>query len=286
MSALILDGKKVAEQIKLRVKTEIENLPSIPHLTVFLETNDPASELYVKNKMKVCDEVGIRHRLIRPSSFRVVTFEQLIKLENDKPYVNGILVQLPLSQGLNKHEILEAINPKKDVDCFTVTNVGLLLQGRPQFTPCTPAGILEILKYYNLTTHGKKICIINRSDVVGKPMFASLIQDVEMGNGTVAICHDKTPYEVLKETCHWADIIIVAVGIRNFLTLDLVTERSIVIDVGINRTESGAICGDADFVALKDKVKAISTVPGGVGPTTVAMLMQNTVHAYKMQLDF
>ncbi len=209
-----------------------------------------------------------------------------IKWLNEDKSVHGILVQLPLPSFINNFEIFDKIDPLKDVDVFNPTNVGLLLQGRPRFIPCTPAGIQELLYRNSIPIEGKKVAIINRSDIVGKPLNALLIQNNQQANATVTLCHDRTPPERLKQVCLAADIIVVAVGKPNFLTADLVPEGCVVIDVGINKLpDSKKIVGDVDFEAVSQKASWITKTPGGIGPMTIAMLLKNTVLAQKIQMD-
>jgi methylenetetrahydrofolate dehydrogenase (NADP+)/methenyltetrahydrofolate cyclohydrolase len=296
---ILLDGKVVANKILADIKEQIARYRACPILSVILTTDDPASKVYVNRKIKACEEVGIRGRLILPhheSSWEVRKYDLLyetIARQNDFP-VNGVLVQLPLPESFTpyKHTLLDCIDPMIDVDVFTSTNVGMLLQGRPRFLPCTPHGIYRLMRYYGIEPAKRKVLIINRSDVVGKPLQSMLIQDtykvgheetLYTGNATVTMCHDHTPPIMLKEICQDSDIIIVAVGKRNFLTADMIRPGAVVIDVGINRGEDGKIYGDADFPNVVQKAAAITPVPGGVGPCTVAMLMYNTWQAYKLK---
>lgn len=279
MPARILNGITIANQLKQEMKKELENRDP-PHLGVILCSDDPASQLYVRKKQEACAEVGIKSTLIRPTKSPLEVIDDL----NNDPTYHGILVQLPLPKSINltPHAVFDRINPFKDVDVFSPVNVGLLLQGRPRFIPCTPQGIQHLLTRSDIRIEGKKVVIINRSDIVGKPLSALLIQDHSEANATVCLCHDRTPPTRLKEVCLAADIIVVAVGKPSFLTPDMVNERSIVIDVGINRM-NGKVVGDvADGVA--EKVAAITPVPGGVGPMTVTMLLRNTIKAQQLQV--
>lgn len=286
--AQILNGKVVAQQIQNKIKSTIEELNGTPRLTVILCTDDPASNVYVQRKIKICEEVGIESRLIEPHKDRRwsylgsdVLFEH-VAYESQRWQTDGILLQLPLPADMMamKDMIIDKINPLKDVDCFTSSNYGNLLRGSPTFLPCTPHGICHLLKYYNIALNGKKVVIINRSNIVGKPLMAMMLQNSDYGNATVCVCHDHTPPDTLRETCLWADIIVVAVGKPKFLTKDMVRKESIVIDVGINRVD-GKVCGDVDFENVSEIVSAITPVPGGVGPCTVAMLMGNTLQSFK-----
>lgn len=294
---ILLDGKVVANEIMRNVQAEIERWRARPTLSVILTTDRPDSKIYVDKKIKTCREIGINGKLLQPhhdSSWPVRKYDLLyetIQRESDWP-VDGLLIQSPLPPELEayKHSLYDCINPLADVDVFTSTNVGMTLQGRPRFLPCTPHGIYKLLRYYDVEPAWRKVAIINRSDVVGKPLQSMLIQEtIKVGketyhpNATVTMCHDHTPHETTKEVCLNSDIIVVAVGKKDFLTADMVRPGAVVVDVGINRTEDGKICGDADFKNLVEKVAAITPVPGGVGPCTVAMLMYNTWQAYKLR---
>jgi methylenetetrahydrofolate dehydrogenase (NADP+) / methenyltetrahydrofolate cyclohydrolase len=277
MGAQILDGKVVAAKIKEDLQRRI-NKYSRPHLGVCLVGSDPASEIYVNNKRKACDEVGIKH-WFRHFSANVDSDEVIEWLEywNQDQLPHGILVQLPLPPMCNKNTILRHIAPHKDVDCFHPENQGLLMTGQPRFLPCTPAAILEILKYYDIRPQGKNVVIVNRTIVVGQPLTSLLTQDTEWGNATVTVCHEYT--KDIKKVCLDADIIITAVGKPNYrLTADMVKEGATIIDVGIFR-EGKKIRGDAVFEEVAQKAAFITPVPGGVGPCTVAMLLYNTMAA-------
>lgn len=309
----ILDGKAVAAQIRAEIKEEIiqRSRPiravcasvagsKAPCLAVVLCSTDPASELYVAKKREACAEVGIISYLIRPFEGGIENWHDpqghllsTIKYLNDDQSVDGILVQLPLPKinetgpfrrTLEPHAVFDVIHPKKDVDVFNPENVGLLLQGRPRFVPCTPAGIQELLTRHGIEIEGKRVCIINRSDIVGKPLSALLIQNNKQANATVTLCHDHTPSERLREVCLASDIIVVAVGKPKFLTRDFVPKGAVVVDVGINRTEgSNKIVGDVDYEGVFGLPEWISRVPGGCGPVTVACLLKNTLLAQKLR---
>lgn len=275
-----MDGKAVSAAVKDEVKKEVEELKKkgkVPSLAVVLVGNDPASKVYVGNKKKACEYCGIKslEYLLEES-----TSEQellgLIDVLNKEPTVNGILVQLPLPSHINEQHIINAINPQKDVDAFHPVNVGKIMTGNPDFLPCTPAGVMEIFKKYNIETAGKDCVIIGRSNIVGKPMSMLMLA----ADSTVTVCHSKT--KDLKQKCKNADIIIAAVGRANFVTADMVKEGAVVIDVGINRTESGKLCGDVEFAEVSKKASYITPVPGGVGPMTIATLMKNTLSAFKI----
>jgi methylenetetrahydrofolate dehydrogenase (NADP+)/methenyltetrahydrofolate cyclohydrolase len=290
--AKILDGSLIANEIKQEIKTQIEqNLKTgktscPPSLAVVICSEDPASKIYVQKKMKACEEVGIQSTLFNHHGETMEELLETIDYLNRLESINGILVQLPLPVGMNQNYVFDFIDPLKDVDVFSPENVGLLVQGRPRFIPCTPAGIQELLTRSGIQISGKKICIINRSNVVGRPLHSLLIQDNDQANATCTLCHDRTPPETLKEICLSSDIIVVAVGKPNFLTSDMVTEQSIVVDVGINRIEgSKKIVGDVCH-NVYDKVFAYSAVPGGVGLLTIAMLLKNTLKAQLVQLPF
>ena len=277
---IVMDGKAVSAAVKDEVKKEVEDLKTkgkVPSLAVVLVGNDPASKVYVGNKKKACEYCGIKslEYLLEES-----TSEQellgLIDVLNKEPTVNGILVQLPLPSHINEQHIINAINPHKDVDAFHPVNVGKIMTGNPDFLPCTPAGVMEIFKKYNIETAGKDCVIIGRSNIVGKPMSMLMLA----ADSTVTVCHSKT--KDLKQKCKNADIIIAAVGRADFVTADMVKEGAVVIDVGINRTESGKLCGDVDFAEVSKKASYITPVPGGVGPMTIATLMKNTLSAFKI----
>ena len=270
----IIDGKKVAKEIEAELKSEVESLKEddiVPGLSVILVGDDPASEVYVSYKEKACKRVGINSEVINlPGD---ITEQGLLKevdrLNNDNQ-VDGILVQLPLPDQIDERKVIKAISPLKDVDGFHPVNVGDLVTSGDGITPCTPAGIMELLARYNFDLEGKDGVIVGRSNIVGKPMAHLLLQE----NVTVTVCHSRT--KDLKAKTSQADILVAAVGRANFITADMVKEDAIVIDVGINRQEDGLV-GDVEFEAVKDKVKAITPVPGGVGPMTIASLLKNTL---------
>ena len=279
MSRLI-DGKVISAAVKERVKNEVSQLNEkgiTVGLAVIIVGEDPASKIYVANKKKACEALGIiSEEYALPESTTEKELLGLIDTLNAKKSINGILCQLPLPRHLDEKRIINAISPEKDVDAFHPVNVGRIMIGDYDFVPCTPAGIMEMLAYENIETEGKSCVVIGRSNIVGKPMAMLLLHK----NGTVTICHSKT--RNLKEICLGADILVAAVGKAKFVTADMVKEGAVVIDVGMNR-ENGRLCGDVDFEAVKDKASAITPVPGGVGPMTIAMLMQNTLTAAKRQ---
>ena len=279
MSRLI-DGKVISAAVKERVKNEVAQLNGkgiTVDLAVIIVGEDPASKIYVANKKKACEALGIiSEEYALPESTTEEELLGLIDTLNSKRSINGILCQLPLPRHLDEKRIINAISPEKDVDAFHPVNVGRIMIGDYDFVPCTPAGIMEMLAYENIETEGKRCVVIGRSNIVGKPMAMLLLHK----NGTVTICHSKT--RNLKEICLGADILVAAVGKAKFVTADMVKEGAVVIDVGMNR-ENGRLCGDVDFEAVKEKASAITPVPGGVGPMTIAMLMQNTLTAAKRQ---
>ncbi len=279
--AQLIDGKAVSKQIKEETAKEVLALREkgiVPGLAVVLVGEDPASKVYVSNKQKACKACHIESfGYVLPES---TSEEELLKLVgelNEDPKVNGILVQLPLPRHIDENKIIHAISPKKDVDAFHPVNVGKIMIGDYDFLPCTPAGCLALIDSTGVEISGKRCVVIGRSNIVGKPMAMLLLHR----NGTVTICHSKT--KNLAEICREADILVAAVGREKFVTADMVKEGAVVIDVGINRMENGKLCGDVDFDAVKEKCAAITPVPGGVGPMTIAMLMKNTVTAAKIQ---
>ena len=278
--ANIIDGKAYAAAIKKEVTEEAAlfymNTKVIPHLVVIIVGEDPASEVYVRNKHKACEDVGFRSTILRrPATETEENLLTVIEDLNNHPDVHGILVQLPLPKHLDEEKILLAINPKKDVDSFHPYNVGKLMIGNYDFAPCTPAGIMEMLKREEIDIEGKECVVIGRSNIVGKPIAQFLMQ----ANGTVTVCHRKT--KNLSEICRRADILVCAIGKPKFVTSDYVKPGAVVIDVGINRVE-GKLCGDVDFEAVKDIASYITPVPGGCGPMTIAMLLKNTLKAAKI----
>lgn len=279
MSRLI-DGKIISAAVKQRVADGVAQLKEqgiSVGLAVIIVGEDPASKVYVANKKKACEALGIvSEEYALPESTTEKELLDLINELNNKESINGILCQLPLPKHLDEKIIINSILPEKDVDAFHPSNVGKIMIGDYDFVPCTPAGVMEMLSYENISVEGKTCVVIGRSNIVGKPMGMLLLHK----NGTVTICHSRT--KNLKEICLTADILVAAVGKANFVTADMVKEGAVVIDVGMNR-ENGKLCGDVDFEAVKEKASAITPVPGGVGPMTIAMLMQNTLTAAKKQ---
>lgn len=281
MAAKIIDGKAVSLAVKDRVKEETARLKEQGieiGLAVVIVGNNPASRVYVNNKKKACEYVGfVSREYALPEE---TTEEELLKLVdelNNDDAINGILVQLPLPEQINETAIINAINPEKDVDAFHPVNVGKIMIGDFNFLPCTPAGVMELIASTGETVCGKECVVIGRSNIVGKPMSMLLLHQ----NGTVTICHSRT--QNLAEVCRRADILVAAVGKANFVTADMVKEDAIVIDVGMNRLENGKLCGDVKYDEVSEKAGYITPVPGGVGPMTIAMLMQNTLTSAKIK---
>ncbi len=277
----IISGKEVSQAVKNRVADEIKALKDEgieSCLAVILVGDDPASRVYVNNKKKACEFCGIRSlEYVLPAETTQEELIELIEKLNADKSVNGILCQLPLPKHLDEKSVLNLIRPEKDVDAFHPENVGHIMIGDFNFLPCTPAGIMEMLRYENISLDGKNCVVIGRSNIVGKPMAMLMLKE----NATVTICHSRT--QNLKEVVAGADVIVAAVGRPNFVTADMVKDGAVIIDVGINRMEDGKLCGDVDFEACKEKASYITPVPGGVGPMTIATLMQNTVTATKIQ---
>ena len=279
--AKIIDGKAVSQFVKDEVKKEVSALGEkgvSVGLAVIIVGNDPASRTYVNNKKKACEATGIiSEEYALPEDTTMDELLALIKELNAKKSINGILCQLPLPKHLDEKAVIENIDPIKDVDAFHAVNTGHIMIGDYSFLPCTPAGIMEMLKYYNIEIEGKECVVIGRSNIVGKPMAMLLLQK----NGTVTICHSRT--KNLKEVTSRADILVAAVGIPYFVTADMVKDGAVIIDVGMDRNKEGKLCGDVDFAEVEKKASYITPVPGGVGPMTIATLMKNTVTAAKIQ---
>jgi methylenetetrahydrofolate dehydrogenase (NADP+) / methenyltetrahydrofolate cyclohydrolase len=291
LSATILDGKKLATEIEAELAVQVadfvENNGREPCLAAVLVGDDAASGVYVKNKRLACERVGMESQLHRlPAAASESELLELIARLNNDEAVNGILVQLPLPPQIREQKVLDAVHPLKDVDCFHPENVGLMVQGRPRYLPCTPHGCVQILHRYGLKAAGQHVVVVGRSEIVGKPVATMLAQkDSHLGpaacNATVTICHSRT--NSLPEICRQADILIAAIGKPRFVQGDWIKPGAVVIDVGINRTESG-LCGDVDFEAAKKVASAITPVPRGVGPMTITMLLLNTLAAARAQL--
>ncbi len=279
MKAKLIDGKAVSAKLRESLKQEVANLAEegiTPGLAVIIVGDDPASKVYVRNKEKACEELGIySEKYELPAQTTQEELTELVKKLNQKPDIDGILVQLPLPKHLDEKAIIETISPSKDVDAFHAQNVGRIMIGDYKFLPCTPAGIMELIASTGIPVEGKECVVVGRSNIVGKPMAMLLLHQ----NGTVTICHSRT--KNLAEVTKRADILVVAIGKAKFITADMVKEGAVVIDVGMNRDENGKLCGDVDFDAVCEVAGAITPVPGGVGPMTITMLMRNTITAAK-----
>lgn len=274
----IIDGKAVSLAVKERVRDEISEKGLKIGLAVVIAGNNQASRVYVNNKKKACEFCGITsYEYALPEETSEEELLELVDTLNKDVKINGILVQLPLPKQINEKKIIEHISPIKDVDAFHAVNVGKIMIGDYAFLPCTPAGVMELIHSTGTEVSGKECVVIGRSNIVGKPMAMLLLHE----NGTVTVCHSRT--KNLAEVCRRADILVSAVGRANFVTADMVKEGAIVIDVGMNRNEENKLCGDVDFENVKDKCSYITPVPGGVGPMTIAMLMENTLRAGKLQ---
>ncbi|HEX5102573.1 MAG TPA: bifunctional methylenetetrahydrofolate dehydrogenase/methenyltetrahydrofolate cyclohydrolase FolD [Pirellulaceae bacterium] len=287
----ILDGKALATAMEAELAEQvadfIQNHAYAPCLSAVLVGDDPASAIYVKNKRLACERVGIESQLHRlgPAANEEELLELIARLNNDEE-VSGILVQLPLPVQIREQKVLDAVHPLKDVDCFHPENVGLMVQGRPRFLPCTPHGCLQILHRHHLPVAGKHAVVVGRSEIVGKPLATLLAQkESHLGpsacNATVTLCHSKTAN--LAEVCRQADVLVAAIGRPKFITAEMVKPGAVVLDVGINRTESGLV-GDVDFEAVQMIASAITPVPRGIGPMTITMLMHNTLAAARGQV--
>ncbi len=286
----LIDGKQLSEDIKKEIAIEVNKLTFMgkrpPHLAVVIVGNNTASQTYVRHKVKACEEVGFKSTKIElPETITQDELLQEIEKLNTDSELDGFIVQLPLPKHINEQTIIEKIAPEKDVDGFHPVNLGRTLLGLPAYNPATPKGIMEIFRRYKIDTYGKHVVILGRSNIVGKPMAAMLVNKGFPGNATVTVCHSKT--QNLKEHTLSADIIIAAIGKANFVTADMIKENAVVIDVGINSIPDSSkksgyrLVGDVDFDAVKDKASYITPVPGGVGPMTVVSLLQNTLLAYK-----
>lgn len=279
----IIDGKELARSIRGEVKKEVDNLREknvIPKLAVIMVGDNSASKVYVKNKSKACQECGVEfEEILLDANTSMETLLSIIDKLNERTDINGILLQSPIPKDLNIQEAFERISYKKDVDGFNPVNVGKLMIGEDTFISCTPYGIIKMLEAYNIEIEGKHAVIIGRSNIVGKPLAQCLLRN----NATVTICHSKT--RNISEITKTADILISAVGRVNMVTSEMVKEGAVVIDVGMNRNDDGKLVGDVDFEKVKEKASYITPVPGGVGPMTIAMLMNNVVKATKIQYN-
>ena len=284
----IIDGVKVKSDILAQLKQRVSELSGQPGLAVILVGDNPASKAYIGMKKKACENLGIQSfEFLLPATAAEADLIDIIDACNERSDVNGILLQMPLPKHFDEQKMLDRISPDKDVDGFHPVNVGRLLIGLETFKSCTPYGVAHLLQAYNIETEGKHVVVIGRSNIVGKPMAAILVQNELGANATVTICHSRT--KNLSDITKQADIIIAAIGRPHFVTEDMVGEGAVVIDVGINRVDDATdprgykLVGDVDFAAVKDKTSAITPVPGGVGPMTIAMLMTNTVTAFERQ---
>jgi methylenetetrahydrofolate dehydrogenase (NADP+)/methenyltetrahydrofolate cyclohydrolase len=278
--AIIMDGRVVAKNLKARIAAKAATMKRVPGLAVVLVGDDPASRLYVTNKRKDCTECGIRseeHTL--PATTKEAALLSLLEELNQREYIDGILVQLPLPPGISEEKVISAIDPSKDVDAFHPYNVGKITTGNPIFLPCTPAGIISLLDSYSIDPDGKRCVVVGRSNIVGKPMALLLLSR----NGTVTICHSHTPN--LADITREADILVAAAGHPGLITGEMVKEGAVVVDVAMNRDENGKFCGDVVFSEVEPKASYITPVPGGVGPMTRVMLLENTLTAAQMHFE-
>ncbi len=280
MSAIRMDGKALSAKVRGQILAETDALKAqgiVPGLAVILVGDDPASEIYVRNKEKACSECGFySEKHVLPATASQEELIGLIHTLNENPKISGILCQLPVPPQISEEAVIDAIDPKKDVDAFHPANVGKIMIGDFDFLPCTPAGVMELLDEYEIDPKGKQCVVVGRSNIVGKPMAMLLLHR----HATVTICHSRT--QNLKELCLSADILVAAVGKAAFITPDMVKDGAVVIDVGINRSEEGKVCGDVD-PAVMEKASYMTPVPGGAGPMTITMLMKNTLKAARLQ---
>ncbi len=279
--AVIIDGKELAKKIRANLKIECEELKKKninSKLAVIMVGEDPASKVYVRNKSRACEDVGIKYEeyLLDVNTTQKELVELIEKLNNDKT-INGILLQSPIPSSLDINEAFRTISPEKDVDGFNPINVGMLVLNQDTFVSCTPYGIMKMFEEYNIDLTGKNVVILGRSNIVGKPLIHCCLNK----NATVTSCHSKT--QNLAQKAKEADVLISAIGKANFVTADMVKDGAVVIDVGINRLDNGKITGDVDFESVKEKASYITPVPGGVGPMTIAMLMNNVIKATRRQ---
>jgi methylenetetrahydrofolate dehydrogenase (NADP+)/methenyltetrahydrofolate cyclohydrolase len=286
MTAKILDGKALSEKLRAEVGLEVAQFVGqtgvTPCLATVLTGDDPASQVYVGSKQKACEKAGMKSQHFHlPADTSIDSLLALVQRLNSDPAVHGILVQLPLPDGLDETRVLDAVHPLKDVDAFHPENVGRIVQGRPRFLPCTPHGVQQLLLRNGITIQGSHVVVLGRSEIVGKPMAIMLMQKDPGGNATVTVCHSRT--RDLPSVTRLADILIVAMGKAKFVTPAMVKPGAAVIDVGINRLPGGLV-GDVDFQAVKEVAGQITPVPGGVGPLTIAMLMHNTLAAARLQV--
>lgn len=279
--AVIIDGKELAKKIRANLKIECEELKKKnikSKLAVIMVGEDPASKVYVRNKSRACEDVGIKYEeyLLDVNTTQKELVELIEKLNNDKT-INGILLQSPIPSSLDINEAFRTISPEKDVDGFNPINVGMLVLNQDTFVSCTPYGIMKMFEEYDIDLTGKNVVILGRSNIVGKPLIHCCLNK----NATVTSCHSRT--QNLAQKAKEADVLISAIGKANFVTADMVKDGAVVIDVGINRLDNGKITGDVDFESVKEKASYITPVPGGVGPMTIAMLMNNVIKATRRQ---
>lgn len=282
--ATIIDGKAVSAKVRQEIKTEAENFEKNtgvkPGLAVVIVGEDPASQIYVRNKGRACEEVGFYSEIHRlPAETTEKELLELVHNLNENPKIHGILVQSPLPKHLDESLIVNNIDYRKDVDAFHPINVGKIMIGDYSFLPCTPAGVMELLKAYDINPSGKECVVVGRSNIVGKPQAMLMLH----ANATVTICHSRT--KNLSDVTRRADIVVMAIGKAKFLTGDMIKQGAVVIDVGMDRDENGKLCGDADFDSCCQKASFITPVPGGVGPMTITMLMKNTLMAAKLSVE-
>lgn len=276
MAAIVMDGKTLASKVKQEAARQAQQLSAKPGLAVIIVGDNPASRVYVNGKKRDCEECGFyseEYALLGTASQAELL--ELIAVLNEREDIDGILVQLPLPEQFDEREVLRAIRPDKDVDCFHPYNVGKLMIGEDGFLPCTPAGVMRMLKEYGVDVSGKHCVVVGRSNIVGKPQAMLMLRE----HATVTVCHSRTPN--LAEECRRADILVAAVGKAGLITADMVKEGAVVVDVAMNRNELGKLCGDVCYEEVAQKASHITPVPGGVGPMTRAMLMMNTLHAAK-----
>ncbi|MDD2535796.1 MAG: bifunctional methylenetetrahydrofolate dehydrogenase/methenyltetrahydrofolate cyclohydrolase FolD [Macromonas bipunctata] len=282
MTAQLIDGNALSRQLRTQVSERVAALKAqglTPGLAVVLVGDNPASQVYVRNKVKACEDTGM-HSVLEKYDASLTEAELLVRVDalNNDPTIHGILVQLPLPAHINAHKVIEAISPAKDVDGFHVASAGALMVGQPGFWPCTPYGCMKMLESIGYDLRGKHAVVIGRSNIVGKPMAMMLLQQ----DATVTVCHSRTAD--LKAQTLQADVIVAAVGKRNVLTADMVKPGAVVLDVGMNRNDEGKLCGDVDFDGVKEVAGYITPVPGGVGPMTITMLMVNTLESAERSL--
>jgi len=277
MTAQLINGVELSNALRQELQSRVQSLTErarTPGLAVILVGDNPASQVYVRNKVKACEQVGI-HSLLEKTPDTLTEIELLLKIKalNEDPKIHGILVQLPLPAHIDAQKVIEAISPEKDVDGFHISSAGALMSGTKGFWPCTPFGCMKMLESIDYDLKGKHAVVIGRSNIVGKPMAMMLLQK----NATVTICHSHT--QNLADLTRQADLIVAAVGVRNVLTKDMVKPGAVVLDVGMNRDDNGKLCGDVDFLGVSEVSSYLTPVPGGVGPMTITMLLHNTVLA-------